>query len=213
MEREGMSEQQLGRTLIPFPGEQILLRCKKHWGVFLFPIITLFLLYFLSAVLSFIVLVNFLSNVTLFALTSLVLLAFTTSFALKLLVDWHYHFYILTTHRILEVCQEPLFLDHINNVILSQVKSTEIDVDAKGIVSILLDMGDVTVTFDRPTHQEVFLLSNIKNPKAVGMMLADALDAGRPDTMRSPIWFRSKDSKHQFKITEDIFPTRSLGIS
>jgi len=153
------------------------------------------------------------SQIGLFISSVFVVILIATSAIAKIVVDWHCHFYILTTNRILEVCYKPLFSNYINNVILNQVKSTEIDIEKAGIINQLLDMGNVIVTFDRPTHQEEFRLMNIKNPKEIGFLMSDVLDIEKPDMMSSPMWYKSKNEENRFRITEEIFPGHSFGVT
>ena len=153
------------------------------------------------------------SQVGLFMSSMPVVFLMTSSIIAKIIVDWHCHFYILTTNRILEVCYKPLFSNYINNIILNQVKSTEIDIEKTGIINQLLDIGNVIITFDRPTHQQEFRLMNIKDPKEIGFLMSDVLDIEKPDMMDAPIWYKSKNEEHRFRITEEIFPGHSFGVA
>src|SRR3990167_2606258 len=198
----------------PLPnGERILLRKRQHWFMLAIPVLFTFIIGLIVIVSLFYLLVLKLNNVSIFISSSLVILLLVSSIIIKLMVDWHCHFYILTTNRILEVCCKPLFSNYINNVILNQVKSTEIDIEKTGIINQLLDMGNVIITFDRPTHQEEFRLMNIKDPKEIGFLMSDALDIEKPDMMDAPIWYKPKNESHRFKITEEIFPRHSLGVA
>ncbi|MEM4271140.1 MAG: hypothetical protein QXO70_03550, partial [Candidatus Pacearchaeota archaeon] len=124
------------------------------------------------------------------------------------IADWHCHFYLLTNRRVLEVSYKPLFSNTINNVILNQVKSTEIDIEKKGFINQLFDIGNVIITFDRPTHREEFCFMNIKDPRSVGFLLADVLDMNKTklDLMVNPVWYRSRENEKPYRITEEIFP-------
>jgi len=165
-----------------------------------------------SLILYYLFILKFL-QVSLFLSSVFVVILITLSAIAKIVVDWHCHFYILTTNRILEVCYKPLFSNYINNVILNQVKSTEIDIEKTGIINQLLDMGNVIITFDRPTHQEEFRLMNIEDPKETGFLMSDALDIEKTDMMDAPIWYKSKNEEHRFRITEEIFPGHSFGVA
>ena len=100
-----------------------------------------------------------------------------------------------------------------NNVIISQVKSTEIDVEMEGILAQLLDIGSVIITFDRPTHQQEFYMHIIKDPKSVGFLLAEQLDLGRKYSVESPVWVRTRDNKNRFGFRDDVFPEESVGLA
>ncbi len=207
-------QQSLARFKATGP-EKILLRQRQHGFTLFLPIVGVTLISFLSMVIVLAAAIIFPSQIILFAILALVILAVTSSELAKIIVDWYFHFYILTGHRILEVSYRPFFSDKINNVILNQVKSTEIDIESNGIISKILDMGNVTVTFDRPTHQEEFVFANMKNPRAIGFLLCDALDTTKPEIqIKEPkvTWFkqRKKDEEEEnsshFRFTEEIFP-------
>ena len=193
--------------------EKILLRKRQHWLVLIMPVFFSIIIAIVVSSFLYYLLILKISQVGLFISSALIVILITSSAIAKILVDWHCHFYILTTNRILEVCYKPLFSNYINNVILNQVKSTEIDIEITGIINQLLDMGNVIITFDRPTHQEEFRLMNIKDPKEIGFLMSDALDIEKPDMMDAPIWYKPKNESHRFKITEEIFPRHSLGVA
>ncbi|OGH21488.1 MAG: hypothetical protein A2629_01600 [Candidatus Levybacteria bacterium RIFCSPHIGHO2_01_FULL_41_15] len=196
----------------PLPnGERILLRKRQHWFMLAIPVLFTFIIGLIVIVSLFYLLVLKLNNVSIFISSSLVILLLVSSIIIKLMVDWHCHFYILTTHRILEVSYKPLFSNYINNVILNQVKSTEIDVEKSGLINQILDMGNVYVTFDRPTHGELFSLLNIQSPRSVGFLMSEVLDIEKRDFMKTPLWYKSDDEKKPFRITEEIFPGKILG--
>lgn len=196
-------------------GETVLLRRRQHLFALLLPLVAISLLSFLSMLVVVFGYTVFPSQIVLFTSLALVILVLTSSEFAKIIVDWYFHFYILTQHRILEISYRPFFSDKINNVILNQVKSTEIDIESNGIINKILDIGDVTITFDRPTHQEEFVFASIKNPRAVGFLLCEALDKTRPGGKNEPVvaWFtrKNKDEEEEgggsrFRFTEEIFP-------
>src|SRR5581483_8347748 len=136
----------------------------------------------------------------------------TTLLGTKIIVDWYAHLYLVTSHKLMEICYAPLFSHTINEVLLNQVRCTEIDVNIGGAVREFLDMGSITITFDRPTHQEEFVLSNISQPNVIGPVLADELEVGpyqlsNPQlNLNSPLWYRSKSktNKKEFRFFEDV---------
>src|SRR3989344_1167452 len=193
--------------------EKILLRKRQHWLVLIMPVFFSIIIAIVVSSFLYYLLILKISQVGLFISSALIVILITSSAIAKILVDWHCHFYILTTNRILEVCYKPLFSNYINNIILNQVKSTEIDIEKTGIINQLLDIGNVIITFDRPTHQEEFRLMNIKDPKEIGFLMSDVLDIEKPDMMDAPIWYKSKNEEHRFRITEEIFPGHSFGVA
>lgn len=201
--QEILSEKNL---LMFFPREKILLRVREFWIVLIWPILAtlgagLILEYGLVHIFTL-----YFREPLLFLSSSILILSLVSSIIAKILIDWHGHFYILTTHRILEMCYKPLFSTYINNIILNQVKSTEIDVEGNGPINQLFNIGNVMITFDRPTHQTEFCLMNIKNPKAVGFLFAEVLDFKKTDEMDNPVWFKTKKPEYPFRFTQEIFP-------
>ena len=193
--------------------ERILFRKRQHWFLLIVPVFFSIIISIAATLSLYYFFILKTSQIGLFISSVFVVILIATSAIAKIVVDWHCHFYILTTNRILEVCYKPLFSNYINNVILNQVKSTEIDIEKAGIINQLLDMGNVIVTFDRPTHQEEFRLMNIKNPKEIGFLMSDVLDIEKPDMMSSPMWYKSKNEENRFRITEEIFPGHSFGVT
>lgn len=120
--------------------------------------------------------------------------------------------YIVTSHKILELCMVPLGTHSTNGVLLDQVRCTEVDVKINGILNQYLDMGDVGITFDRPTHQEEFTLSDIPNPNQAGALLADELDILRHEGTQQS-WFKSKKAPHKVRYTEELKPRYRFGVS
>lgn len=134
-----------------------------------------------------------------FASISLTLTSLAIS---KVVIDWYFHIYIVTSRKILEVRCVPFFSDTIDNVFLDQVRTTEVDTVIPSFIHELLDIGSVTVAFDRPSHDEVYTLSNIKDPRETAKFLADALE----NLMRpAPVWFSPEKSTDVIKFTEDVF--------
>lgn len=186
------------------PKETLLLRKRNHWYVLTQPL-SIATFVFLSAVLSTgFLFINFLRDFLLFAVITVINLMIYLSAIIKFLADWYCHFYVLTTRRIMEISYKPLFSKNINNVIINQVKSTEIDVEMEGMLAQLLNIGSVIITFDRPTHQQEFWLHSISDPKSVGFLLAERLDKAKPDSSGSFVWVKPKSKDDRFKIIEDI---------
>ncbi len=120
------------------------------------------------------------------------------------LVSWYYHLYIITTGKILEYRYVPFLSHAINDVLLDQVRCTEIDIAKNGCIAELFDMGTITITFDRPTHQEEFALTSIQHPEKIGMLLSDNLYTTKQENTTT-IWHKGARSK-KFQLIEEIFP-------
>ena len=182
--------------------EEIILAKRKHLLIPVFISIGIFFTGFFATSLAVYLLSITISSTNLiisFTLIALTLISFAIS---KTFVDWYYHIYIVTTRKILEVKCIPFFSDTIDNVFLDQVRTTEVDTVIPSFIHELLDIGSVTVAFDRPSHDEVYTLSNIKDPRETARFLADSLE----NLMRpAPVWFGPEKSTDVIKFTEDIF--------
>ncbi len=75
---------------------------------------------------------------------------------------------------------------------LDKVNCTEIDLSSKGFFHELIDMGSLTITFDRPTHQEEFVLRDVKNCDEIDRLLTQKLmDSGRKKAEET-IWLKGR---------------------
>lgn len=107
----------------------------------------------------------------------------------KMIIDWYFHIYILTNRKILEFRYTPLTSYIVNDIMLDRVFCTEVDYQTSGILHDLLDLGDVIITFDRPTHQEEFVLRDIQECGQIGVFLTKQLLDDNPRDPITPIWF------------------------
>ncbi|MDP3987876.1 MAG: hypothetical protein Q8P80_01890 [Candidatus Levybacteria bacterium] len=191
------------------PGEELLIVKREHWFVVAVSLIFCIFFGLVFSAVSFFALLFYTWHPTLFILSILTTIILTLSLTTKSVIDWYCHLYIVTSRKILEVCYIPLFSHVINGVFLDQVRCTEIDVKTKGILSEFIDMGDVVITFDRPTHQEEFVFYNIKDPRGTGIFLGDSLHSTEKN-VSLPIWYRERE-KNKFRFIEQLFPKHSLG--
>ncbi len=184
--------------------EKLLLMTRKHWFV-IFPSVwvAIILISFLTFG-SFYFFTRFFSSLYL-GLASIVFFISLLIFSLtKIVTDWYYHLYIVTSRKVLEVWYVPLFSHNVNDVLLDQVKCTEIDINMHGIINGLMDMGDVVITFDRPTHSDAFVFNNVPNARKIGAFLSREL-IPLEQQESSARWFRSRNDARQLLYTEDIF--------
>jgi hypothetical protein len=130
-----------------------------------------------------------------------------------LILQWLFNFYIVTNKKIIDLQYAPPLSHNLSTILLDQVRCTEIDMQKNGLLRELLDIGDVTITFDRPTHQESFVLKGIRHPEQVDLYLGDALTSLRSDTPIQPFWFRPNQSVQKLQMGEDIYPVLPLAIS
>ncbi|MFH1186561.1 MAG: hypothetical protein V1697_00105 [Candidatus Levyibacteriota bacterium] len=208
--------------VLTLPDEKLVMSRRKHVYVLFVPLIftVFFALVFLFA--SYYVFIFLIPSFSLITASMMVVLMALFSFSAKIITDWYFHFYVVTNKRIIEISHVPLFSHTMYDVLLSQVRCTEIDVKINGIIHQLLDIGDITVAFDRPTHQEEFVFYDIKDPRAIGAMLGDEFTAGKNEALLAPIWNQVKKDvginrngkTSKFKFIEEIFPGEgSIGLA
>lgn len=144
--------------------EKILLWQRTHW---IFPLwsclVTLFtgIVFMLSSVVC---LERFIQSSSFFIAYGYCICCFLFIIFSNIVVNWYFHFYLVTTNKIMEVRYSPFFAYKTNCVLLNQVHVTEIDNNRFGILKELFDYGNITVTFDRPTHEDEFTFTNIAHP-------------------------------------------------
>lgn len=185
------------------PHEKLLVAKRQHPMVLLGPLLSLGLLGLLAMTISFFLFGYGLGMFELFFISSLMVLLVGIDLAAKCFIDWYLHLYIVTTNKILEVKFHPLASNIISTILLDQVKCTEVDIRTDGIINHILNMGDVILTFDRPTKQEAFNFQNIGQYTDVGAYLRDILvNPSDPDRI-TPVWYVDPNEPGKTKFRED----------
>jgi hypothetical protein len=92
----------------------------------------------------------------------------------------------------LEIRYTPLVSHIMSEVLLDKVNCTEVDLRIDGFFNELIDRGDVIITFDRPTHQEEFILKDMKQPSKIGKFISRQLIDHSVDNPFQQIWFTRK---------------------
>lgn len=167
------------QAFLTLSGEKILVAKRKHWitiflplgtlgGVGLLGLVTICSIFFIFPILRLTPILTAALSIT---LTSLIV-----SLAMQLVIAWYFRLYIITNHKILQISYTPLGRYWSNSILLDQVRCTEIDIQTNGIVNQLLNKGSIVITFDRPTHEEEFMLNDIKDPRKTGAFLADIFE-------------------------------------
>lgn len=202
------------KHFLTFPEEKLLVVKRKHWFTLLPSLAFTSFFSFIAIIAAYIVFLLFFSAFMTFISVITTVFVLYISLIAKTIIDWHYHLYVVTTRKIIEVIHSPLFFYSVNGILLYQVRCTEIDVQVNGILKEYLDMGDVSITFDRPTHQEEFVLTDIQDPKATGIILSNALDWNPSDTSTT-IWSQGRSSKQaggkSFRIIDTTYPRQRIG--
>ena len=175
--------------------EQLLLVKRKHPFVVIVPILIICILslFFISS--SFVLFQDFFNSSSLFFVTTLMLISIAISLSTKTIVDWYFHMYILTNRKILELRYTPLTSYIVNDVMLDRVNCTEVDLQSNGFFNELIDMGDICITFDRPTRREEFVLKDIQGSHELSTFLTQQLLDGASQTslllqQQNTIWFK-----------------------
>lgn len=195
-------------TFLMLPGEKTIVYKRQHSFAVIIPIIITAILGLVSMVIltTSMVLLYQTPYVVLFSIGTVT--AATLSVITKTCIDWYFHLYIVTNRRILEISYRPFFSQSVNDVLLDQVRCTEIDIKIKGYIHGLIDVGDVIITFDRPTHQQEFILHDIKSPRKIGTLLGDLLNT--PKEENSAVWYKRQNAAEgiPYAFTEQLFPKK-----
>jgi hypothetical protein len=125
--------------------------------------------------------------------------------SIKSVIDWYFNIYIVTNKKITEICYKPLSSRQVSGILLNQVRCTEIDTKINGIINEFLDVGDIIITFDRPTHQEEFVLTDIEDPKRIETYLENSFSSGYYQDSKiltgEENWIIKKDNENNKKWT------------
>lgn len=197
----------IGSKFITLPGEQLILVQRKHWYSFVFPILILSFIDIASITGLIILSSIFPSYIQLLLSFALFIAIVAATFIGKFIVDWYFNFYVITSKKIIEVSYKPLTSRHTNEILLDQVKCTEIDTRVDGIIHELLDIGDVIITFDRPTRQEEFVLTDMSNPKKIESNLENALCTVGEDARNvtgASLFNKAREDPNKWRYLEEI---------
>jgi hypothetical protein len=161
------------RHFITRPGEKLLFATSRHVFTLIGPFVSTIIFSIVTLVLAFFLQNSFQFPVfVLVGVVFFVLLAAST-ILMKLVVDWYFHFYVITNYKILEVCYKPFFSKDIYVVPLDQMRCVEVTAKTYGFLNTLYDIGDVTIQLDFLTHQDNFTMTNISSPQRTSIMLSD----------------------------------------
>jgi hypothetical protein len=173
--------------------EKLLLVKRRHPFVVILPILFIACLTLFFIISAYVIFQNYFVSSSLFFVTTFLLISIAISLSTKTIVDWYFHMYILTNRKILELQYTPLTSYVVNDVMLDRVSCTEIDLHTHGLLNELIDMGDISLTFDRPTHEEEFTLRDVQNSHQLANYLTQHLiDDNNQHNFPTyqPIWFK-----------------------
>ena len=200
------------KSLFTFPDEEILIAKRQHWVVlassfFLTPAAGLI---FILA--SFVLFRWVMGDFFLFLLSTLTIIALCSTIIIKSVINWYFHLYIVTNHKLLEIDYKPFFAESISDILLDLVRCTEIDIHTDGIINQIFNKGDIYITFDRPTHEEGFVLKNIRSPRQTSVLLSEILTPGvlvsKKTTKHTWLKNKNKDKDNSFQYMEELLPQK-----
>ncbi len=200
--KEHLSQDEVSKFLT-FPDEVLILACRKHYAPLVLRLLeeigfTIFIGFALSLI-SYLILHYVLFSLAVFAST----LVIGSGALIRELVHWYLHLYIVTNKKILEVRYNPLLSELSNSVLLDQIRCTEIDAELHGFISEVLDLGNVSITFDRPTNQKEFILSGIRSPRKIANYLSSSLHSGQSNESEH-VWYKEPLSRNGFVFTNSL---------
>lgn len=175
-------------NFVTLPDERILVAKREHWITLISPMALSFILTALFIAGAGVLFLVYPSPVIFIVVVSSVLL-FSFHIIAKTLVEWAFHLYIITNRKLLELRHSPIASSAVDDVLLDQVRCTEVDTHTEGVLEQFLDVGNIDITFDRPTHQHEFMIRNVEHYQQVGALLRDALIAPRNQQTTDNIWF------------------------
>lgn len=150
--------------------EKTIIAKRKHWIHPFLQVGIIFLtslLFFSTVLMAF----SFINDWRLFLYTAFVIFIATFVVSAKTFVDWYFHFYVITTKRIIEISHSPMFFSRINGLLIDQIRCIEIEERRSGIIKEIFDYGDVVVKYDSATRSDSFRFSNIPSPSEFAYML------------------------------------------
>lgn len=192
------------KKFITFPDEKLIVAIREHYISLILRILKIFSITALSVILVSIPIFILLQNTSLLLFAIFLIFLTGTSLSLKELIHWYFHLYIITNRKILEIRYDPLFSETTNSVLLDQIRCTEIDAELYGFVSELLNIGNVEITFDRPTHQEEFVMKSVHSPRKISDYLTSELHR-KPDLLSQQLWYKDRH-KNKFQFIERDMP-------
>ena len=66
------------------------------------------------------------------------------------------------------------------------------------MINQLFTIGDVIITFDRPTHEEEFIFASVSNPKEISRFFNNMLDTMYQEETKKQLWYKNKNHEYTF---------------
>ncbi len=200
--KDRLNDSQIGKFKL-FEDEELIFATREHWLPLTFRLIRQTVVGLLVASMFASVFILLLHSTSLALNSFFLVLLIASIVSIRDLIHWSFHLYIATTKQIIEIHYSPLLSEAINSVLLDQIRCTEIDVEMYGIVPELIGIGNVELTFDRPTHKEEFIIRDIRSPRKIANLLSAQIHQGLKSTtstsLKQPMWVRELQSnKYRF---------------
>lgn len=192
------------RKFMLFENEDLIFATREHLLPLLVRLIRSSFLSLVSASVIAGVLMALFGSITLSLSFFLLVTLIGGTAAIRDLIHWSFHIYIATSKQIIEVHYSPLLSEAVNSVLLDQIRCTEIDVEMYGFIPELLGIGNVELTFDRPTHKEEFVIRDIRSPRKIASLLSGQIHQS-PQVVSQPstlLWTRG-DENNKYKFIGD----------
>lgn len=186
-----------------FQDEELIFACREHWLPMVLRLIRQTLFGIVFAIGAALVASFLLHSVSISIASFLLVVLISSVVSVRSLIHWSFHLYIATTKQIIEVHYSPLLSQSVNSILLEQIRCTEIDVAMFGIIPELIGIGNVEITFDRPTHKEIFVLRSIRSPRMIANLLSAQIHQGilmkSTQQFQQPLWIKElKKNKYRF---------------
>ncbi|MFA5932789.1 MAG: hypothetical protein WCV81_00815 [Microgenomates group bacterium] len=193
-------------AFLQYPNEKVIVVVRKHFITTFTTLLLIFLLifFFLSGS---VIIYYFLGSILLLFTSVMLSLNIGIILLTRTLTDWYFHSYIITNKKILEIAFSPFTSCIMNEVLLEQVRVTEVDMQTNGMLYDLLGIGNVLITFDRPTHSQEFELKNVKNYRKVGHLLCHELTGNNLNKGQINIeqsWYKDKFNPMDLLYREEL---------
>lgn len=204
MENSFVSAIQL--RFVTLPDEKLIFAQRKHWLTFATPIFMLSIMGIVAST-ALIAASSMFANYLFLLLPAFLLMSvFILSVALKAIIEWYFNIYVITNKKIMDISYSPLSSQQINEVLLDQVRCTEIDTKTEGFLNDIFDIGYVIVTFDRPTHKEEFVFDYMESPRKIEAYLEGALCSSNfqnADNQKN-LYSKDKNLPGKWRYLEDV---------
>ncbi len=191
--------------VLTLSGEKIYLVIKQHFITIIPSLLLIFFLAWFFLLIGTVIMVLYKELILLSSIFMLLTISTALGLFAQTLINWYFHMYIVTSKKLLEIHYSPISSHIASEILLDRVKCTEVDMRTEGLIYQFLDIGSVSITFDRPTHQQEYIISSIKNYRVVGALMANKFIRSTTENPSKPQdrWFKDKDSD-RYIYTEDF---------